>query len=782
MKRAGKLWMLGVAALALLTVAGAERTRYWRQSSYDDFEKGKAKGVALRSDGRLVLAPRFAQISDPNAAQLLDAVLDSKGQLFAAAGTNAKVFRFDEKGTATTVFESQELAAQTLALDARDNLYIGTSPDGKVYRLTPRGERSVFFEPKTKYIWDVVVDASGTVFVATGDKGEIFAVAPDGKGELFFRSEETHARSLALDSKGHLIVGTEPSGLILRIERGPAGASGAGPTAAKPEARRAFVLYETDRKEVTALLLDSAGQIYAASIGDKPRAPAIPMPTPPIVPQTAVTASGPGSSVATAVPVGQQQPRFIPFPALAGGSGVYRLAADGSPEELWTSREDLVYSLGFSAEGKLLVGTGNKGLIVQLESRNRLFTRLPKTAAEQVTAFAAAPGGKLYVATANPGKVFTLGPELEPEGTFESQTFDAKNFSQWGRLTWWGEDDANDGSLAFYVRSGNTSNPEKNWSEWAGPLTNPDGAAPACPPARFVQWKAVLKAQPAAAGAPANKRREAGVNISWVSLAYLPKNVAPTVDAIVVQNPGIRVQGFPAPPQPQPMAQLRLPPAQIQIPGVPSFPQQQQQQQPPGQAPRFEPPPQGFAQRGYQSVIWSARDENDDELEYAIYFRGEGEKNWKLLKDKLSQRFYAWESGTMPDGAYYLKIVASDAPANPPDEALTGERISDRFEIDNTPPAVEGLAAQAASPEVRIRFTARDSYSAMGRVEYSLNAGEWQLVLPVDRVTDSREEKYEMVLKDLAPGEYTLAVRAFDQFENSSSAKVSFTVEAPRRR
>ena len=51
---------------------------------------------------------------------------------------------------------------------------------------------------------------------------------------------------------------------------------------------------------------------------------------------------------------------------------------------------------------------------------------------------------------------------------------------------------------------------------------------------------------------------------------------------------------------------------------------------------------------------------------YAVYYRGEGEQNWRLLKDKLNQTFYSWDTTSMPDGAYYLKIVASDLPSNPP--------------------------------------------------------------------------------------------------------------------
>ena len=123
------------------------------------------------------------------------------------------------RGKTTTVFESQELAAQALAVDAAGNLFVGTSPDGKVYKVTPSGQSSVFFDPKTKYIWDLAVDKDGTLYVATGDTGKIFVVAPDGKGQVFYSSEETHIRSLALDSSGNVLAGTEPSGLVLRIPK-----------------------------------------------------------------------------------------------------------------------------------------------------------------------------------------------------------------------------------------------------------------------------------------------------------------------------------------------------------------------------------------------------------------------------------------------------------------------------------------------------------------------------------------------------------------------------------
>ncbi|MBI3670553.1 MAG: hypothetical protein HY237_12320 [Acidobacteria bacterium] len=764
--------ILAVALSLLLTealppVVRAEHTRRWRQTNYDEFEKGTAKGVALRSDGKLVLAPRFAAFADANTAYLWALRADSKGNLYAAGGSSAKVMRLDTKGVATPVFESAEMVAQALAIDAHDNLYVGTSPDGKVYRVTPGGEKKVFFEPKTKYIWDLVVDAEGTLYVATGDKGQVFAVTPDGKGQVFYASEETHVRALAFDQKGDLLAGTEPNGLILRISKAAAG------TPEKPEARRAFVLYETSKQEITALLVDRSGNTYAAAVGEKQRPAPAPPQAPSIPPQAAGGMVGGQVGVAIAALPAQPTTTFIPFPPMIS-SAVYRLAPDGAPQELWSSRDELVYALGLSPAGKLLLGTGNRGTLIQLEGNN-VFSNLAKTASSQVTGLAQGPGGKVYLCTANPGKVFTLGPDNEPEGSFESQTFDARLFSQWGRLEWWGENGGSsaepkpgsgDARIALYVRSGNTSNPEKNWSPWAGPYTRGKGEKVNCPPARFAQWKAVLRS----GDAPTP-------NISWVSLSYLPKNGLPTIDAIVLQHPAVRVQGFQAAPQgagPSQPVQLRLPPPPPQAGGftVPTPPQQPPQ--------RFDPPPQGFAQKGFQAVVWSARDENDDELLYTVYYRGEGEKNWKLLKDRVEQKFYSWDTSTMPDGAYYLKIVASDAPSNPPEDTLTAERESDRFEVDNTPPVVENLRAEPASPDVRARFDARDSYSAIARAEYSLDAGEWTTAFPVGRLTDAPRESYDLTLRGLAPGEHTLAVRVHDQFENSATAKVTFSVPAKK--
>jgi hypothetical protein len=208
-----------------------------------------------------------------------------------------------------------------------------------------------------------------------------------------------------------------------------------------------------------------------------------------------------------------------------------------------------------------------------------------------------------------------------------------------------------------------------------------------------------------------------------------------------------------------------------------------------GSPARFEQPPQGTQQKGYQTVLWTAHDDNDDELRYEVYFRGENEREWKLLKDKLEQKFYSWDTTTLPDGAYYLKIVASDAPSNPPALALKAERESERFEVDNTPPVIEHLQVNGATtsfgtqPRIQttlVSFTARDAASSIERAQYSVDGGEWILVTPQGGINDAPEEHYEFSTTVLAPGEHSIAVRAYDHFENVGTAKTTFNVPAAK--
>jgi hypothetical protein len=388
---------------------------------------------------------------------------------------------------------------------------------------------------------------------------------------------------------------------------------------------------------------------------------------------------------------------------------VYQIAPDGSPRRIWTSREDVVYALGLDARGRLLAGTGNQGRIYAITPGGN-FTDLLKASATQVTAFAPAPNAGLYIAASNLGKLFLMGGTPVSEGSYESDVFDARNFSRWGRAEVRGG-----GDFDLYARSGNVDNPDRNWSPWKL-LDLKNGAEVQAPAARFVQWKAVLRP-----GNPAAR-------IDSVVINYLPKNVAPEVDDVAVQ-PGARFQPMLKVAGPEPVSINVGPPPVVQQPVA-----------------QFDPAPVANKDRDSIAVRWAAHDDNDDDLVYSIFYRGDGETRWKLLKDQIPDKFYSFDAALLPDGGYTIKVVASDAPSHSPEEALSAEKESAHFEVDTTPPRVQDLNGVVDAGGLHITFRATDNYSVIRRAEYSVDAGDWHFVEPVGRLSDNEVENYDFAI------------------------------------
>jgi WD40 repeat protein len=767
--------IISVLIFSLITLpAQADGTRTWEQSRFDDLIKGTPDGVAVRSNGGLELAPAFKLLYATPSTYIWAAASDDAGNVYAATGSPARVYRITPEGKSTIIFEPQELQVQALKVGPDGAIYAATAPDGKVYKiehtasgkseaatkqksselvskpdtksetkseakpdakspdkaipepaLDPSWHASEYFAPGTKYIWDLAFDQHGTLYVATGDRGEIYKVTSKGEHLLFFKSDETHIRVLAIDAQGNVIAGTDGSGLIYRIS--PAG--------------EGFVLYSAPKKEITALALDSHGNIYAAGVGEK-RASAAASAPPLIlsVPTTPTPSATPAPGQAAATP---PTPMIFPTPGggATGGSDVFRIAPDGSPSRIWTSHEDIVYALAFDQHERLLAGTGNRGHIFAIDNEDE-YSDLLKAPASQITGFAKAPNGGLYAVSSNLGKIFTLGPDVEREGSYQSDVFDAKTFSRWGRVEFRGT-----GNVELLARSGNVDNPDRNWSPWMH-VDFAKGAEMGVPSARYAQWKAVLHAG------------TTKPSVDSVTLNYLPRNVAPEIEEVTVQV-GTRYTPLPKSPTPNLGADTS--------------------------APHFDAPVPSTHDRDSIGIKWSAHDENDDQLVYSVYYRGDNETRWLLLKDNLTDKAYSFDASLLPDGGYTVKVVASDAPSHSPGEALTTSRESHRFEVDTTPPRIENLTAsvegktsEGKSPEgkqIHVRFRAEDGFSIIKRAEYSIDAGDWKYVEPVGQLSDSKIEDYDFKADiPTEPGrdaetEHVVVVRAFDKYENQASAK-----------
>jgi sugar lactone lactonase YvrE len=720
-----------IALIGAAALFGAQ-TKIWTQGEFADFEKGVIKNLSVRSDGLLTLAPVSRELFDTSTAYLWAMAQDSKGNLYAGGGTTAKLYRVPPDGKGKMLADLGAVEIHAIVVDSKDRVYEATSPDGKVYRISGNGKPEVFYDPKAKYIWAMAFDSKGDLFVATGDQGEIHRVTPDGKGKVFFKSDETHVRSMAIDPNDNLIVGTDPGGLVLRVS--PAG--------------EGFVLYQMAKREVTAVAVARDGSIYAAGVGTKQAAGSAPASipvTPPPAPVT-VTVNAPGAPGPAAARPPAPPPVSLGASAVSGGSDVYQIEPNGNPRRVWTHSQDVVYALAFDSAGHVLLGAGNRGNIYRIESPS-LYTALLTMPATQITAFQAGQNGRLYAATANVGKIYEIGPGMEKQGTIESDVFDASMYTLWGRLSF--EANLNGGTVGIETRTGNLDQPQKNWSAWSSPITSPKGGRIASPPARFVQWRATLTAD-AAGRSP---------ELESVDVAYLPKNVEPRIDEIEITPANYK---FPAPTTTVPGApsqSLNLPPLGRRPTPSPSF------------TTETTTTPAMQLAKGFIGARWLASDPNGDPLLYTLEIRGVNETQWKPLKEKVAEKYLAWDSTAFPDGEYRLRVTASDAPGNPPGEALTTHMESAPFTIDNTPPKITNLTATRNSGKLQVRWHAADALNNVTKAEYSLDGGDWTVVAPVSRLSDSPELDYDLTV-DATPGEHTIAVRVQDDYDNQSAEKV----------
>ncbi|MBV9211749.1 MAG: hypothetical protein JOZ52_14005, partial [Acidobacteria bacterium] len=178
--------------------------------------------------------------------------------------------------------------------------------------------------------------------------------------------------------------------------------------------------------------------------------------------------------------------------------------------------------------------------------------------------------------------------------------------------------------------------------------------------------------------------------------------------------------------------------------------------------------------RGARSLQWQAEDRNGDELEYAVYYRSMNESEYRLLKDKLRENFYTVDGAALADGRYVFKVVASDAPDNAGGQALTGERVSEPVDVDNTPPVARTVAPVLSANgrfQATVEFT--DATGIIKHADISIDGGEWRSIFPDDGIADSPSETFRINEAIEGAGEHTVSLRAFDSNGNIGSIRLS---------
>lgn len=727
--------------VALSSCAYGTTTNMWTQSSESDFNKGITHAVSINDKGEIRLSPKIEAIPGIKGAFVWSMAADLQNRIFVGTGDPGTVYLIKDGSEAVEIFKSPELYIQSLTADNHGNLYAGTAPRGIIYKISNTGEATVFCSLPAPYIWDMSVDNNSNLFAVTGNEGILYKISPDGIPVVFFDSPETNLLDLLIDRYDNMYVSTEPNGLVYKIT--PAG--------------QAQVLFDASEGEIHCLSMDSAGNIYAGTAsGAQVQVPMAPAPQPPVqmgittavfkeekswdlnLPEELPVAQSASMQQQKVISKGiETPPKTTGFPTAP--NYVYKITPDGLVQKIMETSQAFILGMSFDTRDNLYIVTGNASGVYKV-SGDESSCSLASIEEVQALCCLNTSSDELYFGTGNGGKVYKISPSFHEEGTFISNVLDTTALSNWGCI-YWTDMQPEGTNLTLATRSGNWEKPDSTWSWWSTPYLS-SGERIITPPARFIQYKASLQTTNA----------DSTPVLHTVSLSYLPKNQPPGITSFLVEK-----ESSPAP-QKHPETKTDS--------KAESKPQTAVSQKPHHQ----------IAQKNIQ---WEAEDPNNDTLQLTIHYKGVDEKAWKVL-DKNTQKkgSYLWDTLRLPDGKYQVKLTVSDGTDNPPETAFITENTIQSIVIDNSRPNIKPLGATAGTEgKYVISGTARDDYSNVVKVQYTIDGQEWISAYPVDGVFDSLEESFQITTSPLMPGNYTLIINAFDSEGNIGIEKVLIEVK-----
>jgi len=705
------------AVLAVVLAASLEAVvpQKWELRTREDYLRGKFEGISVSYDGTLALAPKEEKLAAPQEEFYLSVLPAPDGAVFLGTGHGGKIYKIAKDGKAELWFQAPEMDITALVQDRKGALYASTSPNGKIYRIPEKGKGEEFFNPAEKYVWDLLFMDTGDLWAAVGEVGGVYRISPLGEGRLIFKAPENHILCLERTARGDVVAGSGGNGLVYRMT-----AEG-----------RASVLFETPYEEVRSLAVDGEGQIYAAASGtpsrtrrDEPSAEPVRIDAEVTVTAVAPAAAGRPAAAPSAGP-----------PARDGGA-LYRISGEGLAKRLWSSEDEMVYSILWRPDGKrVLFGTGGKGRIYSVDAEERVALLLQQSS-EHV--YQLVPlDSKIYVLANNPCYFGLLLTEQRLTGEYMSPVLDARTLASWGRVVW-DAAVAGGASVQLQSRSGNTSEPNVTWSDWS-PFYGKTEEPILSPKARFLQVKVLLRT-PTGQSSPVFNR---------LGVFYLQSNIAPSVLKLEYLRPNEIYLKLPEQDDvilgaERHAAETRVKTDEVRI----------------GLAARKS------ERKGFQTIVWEAADENGDTLRYALSMKKDGEAAWRVLEPEWNEMIYAFDTLSFPDGTYLVRLTASDAPSNPAGLELRTERTGPALVIDNSLPVVKNLTAARNGAALDIAFLAEDAYSYIEEAKVLVRPGEWRVVFPVDGIADSRAESYKISLKLPAGAENQVTVRVRDSFGN----------------
>ncbi len=719
--------------------------------------KGKLQNISLHSNGSFTLSPEKQKISEIPAAFVWCLVADGTDSLFAGTGNPGSIFKISHDGNVVEYFNTQELHVKTLAIDAAGNIFAGTLPNGRVYKITSEGKGELFCELPDPYIWDLISDYNGNLYAATGNNGIIYKISTKGIPSVVFDSQFSNIMDLDIDKAGNIYAACEPEGLVYKIT-----ANG-----------DVSVLFDADEDEIHCLALDKNGVLYAGTSSGKP--PLLHTPSslaPPEIHLPLLIEKFPGESNDVwpdyllsdgNMEITNDNSKDNTYmnnktgekPIVTEKNSVYRIDKDGRVREVFTVENSFVLCLAIDNHNNVIVGTGNNAKLFKIDNKEEV-SLLYDFSETQVLNILSYKDGINYIATGNNANIYQLSGSYSPEGFYKSIVHDTTYISSWGCVSWNGNVPLQT-NIKLSTRSGNNRTPDITWSKWS--LENQqNGGKIKSPPARFIQYKAILTTEDP----------EKTPVLNNVNIAYLQQNQPPIINNICIVTPNHL---------PDNKQNINNNYDNTQSP----FPSSEDVYLEGMQKDDFQ-----HVTLGPKKIVsWEATDPNNDRLQFGLEYKSVDEEKWKELKSKIKEgREYYWNTNRIPDGFYQLKIEACDCIDNPLELSLYNEIVSDTFLVDNTRPEVLDLQSVIEGTSVdkngrhgvsiTVSGVASDNLCNITDIQFSINSGDWQTAFPEDKIFDSKEELFLLKIPYISLDEHTIVINAVDEEGNIGSSRIVF--------
>jgi sugar lactone lactonase YvrE len=614
-------------------------------------------------------------------------------------------------GAATKRTELENVPLAYSVVQRGSTTFIGTGTNGVVYRFDGKNVKA-FANTGELLVASLAFGNDGALYAGTLPNGRVFRIDPkSGKVKLFSSPNGAkHIWALHYDKRrARLIAGTGPEGKVFAID--PIG--------------RARELYKAKASHIMTLSGDGKGTIYLGTSDDALVLRIRPNNQADVVhdfPGNEVTAidyhdgklavaankfkTAPGSQFKPA-PAGKPAAARRPATRPRPGTGeLWRVDADGRAEMLVSRKDTHFTAVQWGTDGAIYVGGGHEGRILRIEP-DATYSIWVDVEERQILALDLRTKNPSFV-TGDGAAVYRVQAGTRRGAIWTSKALDARFASRWGRLTWRGE-----GRIVFQTRSGNTQEPGKTWSAWSKDLKQPGVVA--SPPGRFIQVRAKLP-----------KKNDSAV-LRALELFYLPQNQRARVSNVQGSRPPLKR----------------------------------------GETPRQPPPPTTLL-----NLTWKVDNPDRDPLRYRIGYREEGQAPWREMFGEdavLTEAKYAWNTGSIPDGYYVVRVEASDEPSNPDERSLRSSATAEPIRVDNHPPRIDQLKLHKG----RVKGRVVDDLGPIARIQMSIDAGPWRDVFPADSLLDSAKESLDVPLRGLSSGAHIVAVRAFDASGNQANREIN---------